>query len=273
MGGKSVTAPAAFEAAGPAGTLAGIAAGPTGGTALPAVLVHGINMSRDVWADVVEPLARSRRVVAFDLRGHGVSDHTGPFTAEDYAADTLAVMDRLGIERAHLVGTSFGGSVACALAVRAPARVASITAIGSALSVEGIDVDGAVAALRAAGVRSFFAAFMPQASFAPGTDAKTIERALDAAANGRDVETVVAVSKTALGSDLRHVGAAVRVPALVITGELDATCPVAAGEEMARALGTELVVVPGRGHILTMEDPATVVRLVEGHLRKHERGS
>jgi 3-oxoadipate enol-lactonase len=259
-----------FEAAGPAGELAGIAAGPTGGVALPVVLVHGINMSRDVWADVLEPLARSRRVVAFDLRGHGASHRSGPFTAEDYAADTLAVIDRLGIERAHVVGTSFGGSVACALAVRAPARVASIAAIGSALCVEGIDVDGAVAAIRAAGVRTFFAGFMPQASFAPGTDPKLIERELDAAANGRDVETVVGVSVTALGSDLRQIGAAVRVPALVVTGELDATCPVAAGEEMARTLRTELVVVPGRGHVLTMEDPAAVVRLIEGHLRKHE---
>src|SRR3989442_1773149 len=138
-----MTAPEAFEAAGPAGKLAGIAAGPAGGVALPVVLVHGINMSRDVWTDVLEPLARSRRVVAFDLRGHGLSDHTGPYAAEDYAADTLAVMDHLAIHRAHVVGTSFGGSVACALAVRAPARVASIAAIGSALAVEGIDVDGA----------------------------------------------------------------------------------------------------------------------------------
>src|SRR2546428_8145234 len=100
-----------FEAAGPAGKLAGIAAGPTGGAALPVVLVHGINMSRDVWADVLEPLARSRRVVAFDLRGHGASDRSGPFTAGDYAADTLALMDRPRIERGALVGPSFGRPV------------------------------------------------------------------------------------------------------------------------------------------------------------------
>ena len=84
---------------------------------------------------------------------------------------------------------------------------------------------------------------------------------------------MVGVSVTALGSDLRPIGAAVRVPAMVVTGELDATCPVAAGEAMARTLRTELVVVPGRGHVLTMEDPAAVVRLVEGHLRKHENPS
>src|SRR5439155_19748235 len=131
---------------------------------LPVVLVHGINMSRDVWADVLDPLARSRRVAAFDLRGHGASHRSGPFTAEDYAADTLAVMDHLAIERAHVVGTSFGGSVACVLAVAAPARVASVAAIGSALCVEGIDLDGAAAAIRGAGVRTFFAACIPQAS-------------------------------------------------------------------------------------------------------------
>src|SRR5256885_1184318 len=82
-------------------------------------------------------------------------------------------------------------------------RVASIIAIGSALRVDGIDVDGAIAALRTVGLRAFFGGFLPQASFAPGTDAAIIERALDGAVTNRDVETVVAVSTTALTSDSR----------------------------------------------------------------------
>ena len=260
-----------FEVAGPAGRLAGATAGSASEGALPVVLVHGINMSSDVWMDVLERLAGRRRIVVFDLRGHGGSDRKGPFTAEDYASDTLAVMDHLGIARAHVAGTSFGGAVACVLAAKVPARVASIAAFGSALAVEGIDVDGAVAALRAADVRPFFAAFLPQASFAPGTDPQLIERALDAASNDRDVETVVAVATTAFRTDSRAMARTLRVPALVVTGELDATCPVAAGAEMARALGVEHRVIPGRGHVLSMEDPDVVARLIEEHAASHER--
>lgn len=259
-----------FEVAGPAGAIAGFLAGPSGGPALPVVLVHGINMSSDVWREVAERLAGSRRVVAFDLRGHGASGRKGPFTAEDYADDTLAVLDHLGLARAHVVGTSFGGSVACALAAKAPARVASIAAIGAALTVEAIDVDGAVGALRAVGVRGFFEGLLPRVSFAPGTDPALVARALEAAVADRDVDTVIAVSTAALRSDLTRTAAAVRAPALVATGELDLTCPVSSGAAMAKALGTELRIVEGRGHVLTLEDPETVARLVGDHLRAHE---
>jgi len=238
---------------------------------MPVVLLHGINMSSDVWSGVGDRLATERQVVAFDLRGHGRSDRSGPFTASDYADDALSVMDHLRIERAHLVGTSFGGAVACVVAARSPSRVASIVAIGSALRVAGLDVEGAVAALRAAGVRQFFASFLPQASFAPGTEHAIVERALDAAARDRSVETVVEVSTTALTSDLSDVARSVRVPALVVTGELDETCPVATGEAMARALGAEHVVLPGRGHVASLEDPSGVADLVSRYVAGVER--
>jgi 3-oxoadipate enol-lactonase len=259
-----------FETRGRAGTLVGVSAGHGARRALPIVFVHGINMSSDVWSDVFERLTAERLVVAFDLRGHGKSDRSGPFGAADYADDTLSVMDHLRIARAHLVGTSFGGAVACVVAARAPSRVASILAIGSALRVEGLDVDGAVAALRAAGVRPFFASFLPQASFAPGTDAAIIERALDAASANREIETVVDVSTTALATDMTEVAREVRAPALVVTGELDATCPVAAGRAMANALGAEHRVLPGRGHVAPLEDPVGTARWVSEYVSSVE---
>lgn len=259
-----------FEFAGPAGKLSGFAAGPRATEKLPIILVHGINMSSDVWKEVATLLARDRRVVALDLRGHGASDKSGPFGAEDYAADVLATLDHLGLERTHVAGTSFGGSVACAVAARSPERVASLTAVGSALAVAGLDIEGAIQALRAVGVRPFFSAFLPQASFAPGTNAALIERALGVAVEGRDVETVIEVSRTALGSDLTKTGESVRAPSLVVTGELDATCPPAAGAAMAQTLRAEHRVIPGRGHVLSLEDPATTARAIAGHAAANE---
>ncbi len=260
-----------FEIEGAVGAIAGLDTTPTGGgIGEPVLLVHGINMSRDVWTDVIEILGHSRRVISFDLRGHGQSGKTGPFTVDAYTDDALAVLDALGIARAHVVGTSFGGSVASALAVRTPDRVATVASFGGALTVEGLDLDGAIALMRSVGVQEFFASFLPQGSFAPGTDQALIDRALDAASVGREVETVIAVTVAALSSDTTAVAKAVTVPALVVTGELDMTCPVPTGQAVAAALRTQLVVLPDRGHVVSMEAPDEVAALIEQHAAAHD---
>jgi pimeloyl-ACP methyl ester carboxylesterase len=260
-----------FTVQGPAGTLAGTEWTPSGEAAgLPILLVHGINMSQDVWADVAPILAEAHRVITFDQRGHGSSDKAGPFTAADYAADAFAVLDARGVERAHVVGTSFGGSTAATMAAQAPERVATVASFGGALAVEGLDLDGAIAFITSVGVRDFFAAFLPQGSFAPGTDQALLDRALDAASTGRAVDTVIAVTTTALQADTTDAARAVQAPALVVTGEHDMTCPVPAGAAVAAALRTEHVVMPGRGHVVSMEDPAGVAALVLQHVAAHD---
>ncbi|HEX6311447.1 MAG TPA: alpha/beta fold hydrolase [Acidimicrobiia bacterium] len=254
----------AVQVDGRAGTV--VAYDHAGGNAPAVVLVHGINMDASVWSGVVERLAPDRRVVTIDLRGHGAAAMTGPYDADGYADDVIAAMDALGIDRAHLVGTSFGGAVVCTVAARLPERVASVTAIGSAVSVAGaIDVEAGIAALRAAGAREFFGGFMPQASFAPGTDPALIERAVEIAAS-RDVDVIADIVRAAFTADASVAVAGVRAPALVVTGEHDMTCPVPAGEQLASALGVELTVLPGRGHMAMMEDPDSVVAVLRPHL-------
>lgn len=260
-----------FEIAGPAGSISGVDTGPSDADSrLPVLLVHGINMSRDVWTEVAAILADNRRVISFDLRGHGKSEKEGPFTADDYADDALAVLDARGVERAHVVGTSFGGSAAVCLAVKVPERVATVASFGGALAVEGLDLDGAISVMRQIGVRDFFAGLLPQVSFAPGTDPSLIERALDAASTGREVDTVIAVTTAALTADTTATAQAVTAPALVVTGEHDMTCPVVAGQAVAEALRTELVVLEGRGHVVSMEVPDEVAALIERHAAAHD---
>ncbi len=260
-----------FQIEGPVGVIAGLDTAPVdGGTGAPVLLVHGINMSRDVWSDVVRLLSPLRRVVSFDLRGHGQSGKAGPFTVEGYADDALAVLDALHISKAHVVGTSFGGSAASMLAVMAPQRVATVASFGGALTIERLEIDSAIEFLRTVGVREFFAAFLPQGSFAPGVDQALIDRALNAASAGRDVETVIDVIISAVSADTTEVAKAVAVPALVATGELDMTCPVSSGQAVAAALGTELVVLANRGHVVTMEAPDEVAELIESFATAHD---
>jgi len=90
----------------------------------PLVLIMGLGYGRWGWEPVVEPLAARYRVITFDNRGYGDSDAPpGPYTAAQLAGDTLAVLDAVGVDRAHVVGASLGGAVAQELALRHGGRI------------------------------------------------------------------------------------------------------------------------------------------------------
>lgn len=92
------------------------------------VLVHGIAANLAFWFPRVAPaLARRHRVTVYDLRGHGLSAMPpAGYTPADMAGDLRALLDHLGIERADLVGHSFGGTVCLEFAARHPGRVRSL---------------------------------------------------------------------------------------------------------------------------------------------------
>ncbi len=93
------------------------------------VLIHGVTGDLSIWylCQAIQTLGTTRRVTAYDLRGHGYSDAppTG-YTSADHAADLFALMDDRGIEHATLVGHSFGGVIALHAAVLAPERVDAV---------------------------------------------------------------------------------------------------------------------------------------------------
>jgi pimeloyl-ACP methyl ester carboxylesterase len=93
------------------------------------VLIHGLTGDLSIWflCQAIGQLARSFRVTAYDLRGHGYSDvPRSGYTSADQAGDTLALMDALGIDRAMLVGHSFGGVIAMHAAVLRPDRIEAV---------------------------------------------------------------------------------------------------------------------------------------------------
>ena len=96
------------------------------------VLVHAGVGDRRLWDAQVEPFAEAHRVVRLDLRGFGESALPGgPFSHVD---DVRALLDHLEIERAALVGNSFGGRVALDFALIHPERTTALVLVGSALT-------------------------------------------------------------------------------------------------------------------------------------------
>ena len=94
------------------------------GEGQPLILITGFASAQNMWYAQVRAFSKSYRVVTFDNRGFGKSDKPpGSYTTKMMASDTIALMDCLGIEKAHIVAGSMGGMIAQEMAIGHPQRV------------------------------------------------------------------------------------------------------------------------------------------------------
>lgn len=123
--------------------------GHAGDAIVPVILVHGLATDRHMWDAVVPLLSGEKSIYTVDLRGHGSASYApAPQTFDDYVNDLVTVMDQLGIDAAHLVGVSLGASVVQAVALRAPERTLSVTALGAIDRPDPVFIERAVAGER-----------------------------------------------------------------------------------------------------------------------------
>lgn len=112
------------------------------GSGFPAVLIHGSGPGVSAYANwrlVMPELAKSRRVIAPDMVGFGFSERPDGvrYTMDVWVAQALGLLDALDLEQVDLVGNSFGGALALALAIRHPKRVRRLVLMGAA----GVDFE------------------------------------------------------------------------------------------------------------------------------------
>ena len=97
------------------------------------VLSHMLGTDLTLWDNLVPELGKHFRLVRYDTRGHGGSERgDAPVTLNRLGRDVIAILDALGIERAHFCGESMGGAVGLWLLVHAPARIERAVIAGSA---------------------------------------------------------------------------------------------------------------------------------------------
>jgi pimeloyl-ACP methyl ester carboxylesterase len=115
--------------------------GVDGGKNPPLVLLHGGGSTIDTtFGKVLPSLAKSRQVVAFEQQGHGRTGDMAdrPFSFEQSADDTVALMDHLKIEKADLFGFSNGGNIALQIAIRHPNRVRKLVVASAMFKRDGL---------------------------------------------------------------------------------------------------------------------------------------
>lgn len=133
------------------------------------VLHHGLGACQDIWMEWLPALIDRYRVLRFDMRGHGNSGRHPrdfPLNMDRLTDDLLAVMDAAGVQRAHLVGESIGGTIVANAALRAPERVSKLAiSNGAHLGASIQSVQGWAEIMDAGGMASWSAEMMPRRFF------------------------------------------------------------------------------------------------------------
>ena len=271
----------------------------------PLLMIMGLGSQRITWPpELLDGLAaRGFFVVTFDNRDAGRSTifdsvpasgssiaaafngqpFEAPYTLADMAADTVGLLDHLGIERAHVVGASMGGMIAQHLAFSWPDRVATLTSIMSTTGDRDVGeataeatavlfrqppaqrdafLDDFVARRRTLGSPTLFSAM--RARVLAG---RTYDRGLHPAGTARQLLAIYADGDRT--SRLGHITA----PTLVIHGRVDPLISCSGGEATAEAIpGATLLVFEDMGHDLPLPLLPRIVDAIADHADNAEAG-
>jgi 3-oxoadipate enol-lactonase len=241
------------------------------------VLSNGVLMSTASWAFQTPVLSQHYRLLLYDCRGMWQSDHPpGPYSMELHADDLAALLDALGIDRAHIGGTSYGAEVSMAFALKYPEQTQSLLVTAAVSQLDPLlkgQADIWIAAARARDPELLYQVVYPL-TFSEGWIAAN-KPALDLARERYEaldfhalLELFLCFSRLDLTADLHKITA----PTLVVTGELDALKPRKYADLIAREIaGAEFAVIPDAGHAAMWERADVFNTLILGFLAKHGR--
>jgi pimeloyl-ACP methyl ester carboxylesterase len=245
------------------------------------VLIHGLGASTFTFQRVLPELARRFRVVALDLKGCGFSDRPdGDYTLTAQADLIRQLMDRLGIERASVLGHSMGGAVAMRLALAYPERVKRLILASSASDLElGHRILGAALLGRLLPLVAPFTLHnrrFRELSLKSGF--YDSDHCTEQIIEGYMLPGRVRGYLRALGDTMAHWRrdpplrpADITHPTLVLWGEADRWLPPSRGERLQRLIsGSRLEVIRGGGHLFLQEQPESSLRLIEDFLLEKE---
>jgi pimeloyl-ACP methyl ester carboxylesterase len=250
------------------------------GTGPAVVLTHGfVGDAHSTWSSQIEALSDEFTVIAWDAPGAGRSTDPPEDFGMDAYADCLAGLLRvLRIERAHLVGVSFGAALVLAAYHRHRRIAMSLSLVsGYAGWVGSLGQDEAdkrlTRSLEASRLApDEFVATMAPSMFSSSADDALVAPFLDSVRAFHPVG--FRAMARASHPDQGHVLAEIDVPTLLLYAEHDVRAPVAIGEALKEAIPrSQLVVIPGSGHASPVEAPGDVSRELRRFLHSIEKPS
>jgi 3-oxoadipate enol-lactonase len=246
------------------------------GSGAPMLLIQGMSATHLTWGrPFLEALEHHFDCIVFDNRGMGHSGQAElPFTVADLAADTVGLLDALGIEKAHVVGISMGGMIAQEIALAHPERIATLTLgatycggpEGTLMDPEDLQMLGAA---MASGDREQVLRAMWVINLSPTF--REDDSRYDAF---REMATALPAPREVILQQMRACGAhdtsarlaQISIPTRVIHGTADRLLKVANGLQIASLLSVEPQLLEGIGHMFWWEQPERSAALVRSHV-------
>lgn len=227
------------------------------------LLANSIGSNFHIWDGVVPALARHRRVLRYDMRGHGLTETPpladgGGYTMQALAQDALSLIDRLGIDRVEVCGLSIGGMMAQALATLAPDRVAALALCDTASRIGPPAMwDDRIAAIRRVGLAGIADSVMARwFTRRFRLEQPALVRGYVTMLSRTDVDGYVGCATAIRDADLTEADRRIACPTLVLVGTEDLSTP----PETARALadlipGAGFALIEGAAHLPCIEQP------------------
>jgi 3-oxoadipate enol-lactonase len=242
------------------------------------VLSNGILMSTASWGYQAPAFCRRYRLLRYDCRGQWQSEHpAGPYSMEGHADDLAALLDALGIEKAHIAGISYGAELSMIFAYKYPERTRTLVVSSAVSQVDPVLAGICKMWLAAAERRDpelFFAATYPfnfserWIAANPGPLAAARERY-----KSLDFDAVAELCRAFLHLHITAELPRITAPALIMVGEDDNLKPRAYAEIIARQVQhAAYAIIPHAGHAVCWEAPLAFNSLVLGFLDQQEKG-
>ena len=244
--------------------------GPRNAPAL--VLINSLGTDFRIWDDVAWSLTGRYRVVRSDKRGHGLSEiRTGPTTMVDFATDLAALLDRLQIGRAHVVGVSIGGLIAQELYRVRQDLVASLILSDTAHRIGTLESWNArISKVEVGGIEAIADGIM-QVWFSRSYQAKCLEAVAGwrAMLTRTPLDGYLMACRAIRDADLTEHAKKIKVPTLCVVGDEDGSTPVALVRELSSLVpGARFDVVVGAGHLPCIEKPDVLCGLIDAHVKE-----
>jgi len=246
------------------------------GAGTPVIFVHEFAGDFRTWEPQLRRFARSHRCVTYSQRGYppsDVPDDPARYGQDIARGDVIALMDALGIDKAHVVGHSMGAYTALHVGMRHPQRCISVTAAGCgwgslpdlaarqamrAQAAENAKMFSDNSMAKAAALYADTATRQPQKNKDPRGYAEFVRMLGEHSAQGHALTMTMLQAKRPTLWDLEADLKTFSVPLLVIVGDEDETCLDGSVFLKRTAPTAALLVIPRSGHTITSEEPDAV---------------